>query len=202
MFLWFIASLILGAVVDIKDRIGSRRFLKLVITLWLISVGFVLILLVRIDNIIHSDLYNFGLQYDFTWAGPYWVIFRLIYVCMVIPAALSVIALMSNIQIKRGKTKSTEVISDSLVKPVRKKVNLKLSQDKNGSMLINCHSCKRKFRKPLVMLDFSSGKGELINVCPYCNVKIGNEGKGEPDNKIKTPVQEPVEEKISSSDRP
>ncbi len=200
MFLWFIASFILGAVVGIKDWIGSDRFLKFVITLWLISVGFVLILLVRIDNIIHGDLYNFGLQYDFTWAGPYWVIFRLIYVCMVIPAALSVIALISNIRIKRGKTKSTKEISGSLVKPGRKQVNFKVSQDKNGSMLINCHSCERKFRKPLVMLDFSNGKGELINVCPYCNVRIGNEGKGEPDSKIKTRVKESIEEKISSSD--
>lgn len=202
MFLWFITSPILGVVVGIKDWIGSGQFLKLVIILWLISVGFVFVLLVRIDNIIHGDLYNFGLQYDFTWAGPYWTIFRLIYVCMVIPAVLSVIALSSNIRIRRGQTKSTREVSNSLVKSVRRRDNLNVSQVKNGTMLINCHSCERKFRKPLVMLDFARGKGELVNVCPYCNVKLGNEGKEEQDSQINTSVQDLVEEEISSSDRP
>ncbi len=44
-------------------------------------------------------------------------------------------------------------------------------------MLISCPKCKRVFSKPMVMLDFSSGRSRLVNVCPYCNYVLSREGE-------------------------
>ena len=43
----------------------------------------------------------------------------------------------------------------------------------NNGLLISCPSCKKVFNRPLVMLDFSSGKTRLVNICPYCNHTLG-----------------------------
>jgi hypothetical protein len=43
----------------------------------------------------------------------------------------------------------------------------------NNGLLISCPRCKRVFNRPLVMLDFSSGKTRLVNICPYCNHTLG-----------------------------
>ena len=43
----------------------------------------------------------------------------------------------------------------------------------NNGLLISCPSCKKVFNRPLVMLDFSSGKTRLVNICPYCSHTLG-----------------------------
>jgi len=43
----------------------------------------------------------------------------------------------------------------------------------NNGLLISCPHCKKVFNRPLVMLDFSSGKTRLVNICPYCNHTLG-----------------------------
>jgi DNA-directed RNA polymerase subunit RPC12/RpoP len=40
-------------------------------------------------------------------------------------------------------------------------------------MLIRCVKCGKVFNKPLTMLDFSNGKPQLANACPYCNHVLG-----------------------------
>jgi uncharacterized Zn-finger protein len=49
-------------------------------------------------------------------------------------------------------------------------------------MLISCPKCKKVFSKPLVMLDFSSGKTRLVNVCPYCNHVLGSAEEAEKED--------------------
>ncbi len=46
-------------------------------------------------------------------------------------------------------------------------------QASNG-LLISCPSCNKVFNRPLVMLDFSGGKTQLVNLCPYCNYNLGS----------------------------
>ena len=59
-------------------------------------------------------------------------------------------------------------------------------------MLISCPSCRKTFGKPLVMLDFSSRNAKLVNVCPYCNVKLG-EANEKDENEFETEVLNPNE---------
>jgi len=43
----------------------------------------------------------------------------------------------------------------------------------DNALVISCPSCGKFFSRPLIMLDFSSGKTRLVNICPYCNHKLG-----------------------------
>jgi uncharacterized Zn-finger protein len=53
--------------------------------------------------------------------------------------------------------------------------NVPMREETNGrGIVISCSSCKKVVSKPLVMLDFNSGKAKLVNVCPYCNAILGN----------------------------
>lgn len=155
----------------LRDFFGASEFMKVVLILWLVSMCFVLFLLNRIDYIVHHDLYNHSLQFSLLWATPYWAFFRLIYVCLVLPAILSAIALASGFPWKHRDAKS-------IPKSETRTNKTKVQSPKENSMLISCPSCRKTFSKPLVMLDFGNGKGKLVNVCPYCNVKLGTEEKG------------------------
>jgi uncharacterized Zn-finger protein len=48
------------------------------------------------------------------------------------------------------------------------------SENRADDMLISCPKCKKIFKTPLVMLDFSCEKPGLMNVCPYCNQVLGS----------------------------
>lgn len=67
------------------------------------------------------------------------------------------------------------------------------SFDRN-SMMISCPKCKRIFSKPLNMLDFSSGKAQLINVCPYCNYVLGDVRPGDAEVRVFEPDDKETEE--------
>jgi hypothetical protein len=47
--------------------------LRLIIVAMAIIPLIVMVILTRIDNIIHIVLYNFGLTFSYRWAMPYWV---------------------------------------------------------------------------------------------------------------------------------
>jgi len=36
-------------------------------------------------------------------------------------------------------------------------------------LVISCPNCGKVFNRPLIILDFNSGKARLVNVCPYCS---------------------------------
>ena len=79
-------------------------------------------------------------------------------------------------------------------------VGVKAQPLKGNSMLISCPSCKRTFSKPLVILDFGSGKAKLVNVCPYCNARLGDAGGNEGEKDVETRVLGP-DEKVKMNDR-
>lgn len=37
---------------------------------------------------------------------------------------------------------------------------------------ISCPNCRKVFKTPLLILDFSGGKNRLVRQCPYCNISI------------------------------
>ena len=65
----------------------------LLLTLWIISAIVTIILLHNIDQIVHGDLYNFGLQFSNDWAEPYWIYLRLNYIILGFPIALSILSI-------------------------------------------------------------------------------------------------------------
>lgn len=150
-----------------RDLLGNGIFPRIILVLWIVSAAFMVFLLSQIDGVVHGELYSFGLQYSAVWAGKYWALIRLMYLCMAVPAALSTVALGAGLFARHGG------VVRPAVKIETKPVNGKVENSKGNSMVISCPSCKRVFGKPLVMLDFSSGKTKLVNVCPYCNHVLG-----------------------------
>jgi DNA-directed RNA polymerase subunit RPC12/RpoP len=110
--------------------------------------------LFNIDRIVHHDLYAYGLQFSVTWASDYWGVSRVIYVCMIVPAALSI-----------------SMLAYDLVRNMKsKKRNDRQMLEK--SMPVTCSNCKKRFNKTLVMLDFNQKQPKLVNVCPYCSTVL------------------------------
>jgi len=169
----------------------NSSFVRIVLVLWLVSSFFVLFLLGRIDWIVHGELYDFGLQFSPVWATPYWAIFRLIYVCLAVPSVLSAIVLGLDVW---EKFKSKQRVSGS----VGKRASVKFQWSKGNSMIVSCPSCNKTFRKPLVMLDFGSGKAKLVNTCPYCNARLGEEYVKEDEKDIEMGILDP-DEKVKTS---
>jgi len=159
-------------------------FVKVILSLWLVSSIFILLLLNRIDSIVNGTLYQYGLQSSMNWLGPYWFALRLIYVFMAVPAVFSFIVLIAGF----GKT-------DSGTDQIHKRGNGKLSREqarlaRENSMLIKCVKCGKVFSKPLTMLDFSTGKPRMANVCPYCNSVLENAVDRGPNGRIRTEFEE------------
>lgn len=157
------------------DLLRNSVFMRVVLVLWIVSSVFVVFLLSKIDGIVHGELYNFGLQFSFAWASPYWAIMRWIYVGLLVPSVLSGVALVFGSLNRDDRNKH-------VIKNVDKPVNGKVQPLRENHMVVSCSNCKRVFGKPLVMLDFSSeGKAKLVNVCPYCNHVLGRADEKSPD---------------------
>lgn len=163
----------------LKDLLGSSTFNKVALVLWLVSSVFVLILLLRIDSIVHGELYNYGLQFSLNWAVGYWAFVRLIFVCLAVPAVFSVVVLVLGFfSRENGGVRRISLRGLKLG-------NGKSQTLKESSMLISCPKCKKVFSKPLSMLDFSTGKANLVNVCPYCNHVLGSaEEEKKPEDNV------------------
>lgn len=150
-----------------KGLVNGFWFVRVVLVLWLVSSCFVLFLLGRIDDVVHRELYGFGLQFSTVWAVPYWSFLRLVYICLFVPGFLSGVVLVFGVLGKGGEGE-VKVVRRERVEPLRE----------GNHLLASCPKCKRVFGKPLVMLDFGGGKTRLVNVCPYCSHVLGSAGDG------------------------
>jgi cytochrome c553 len=148
--------------------------MHIVVIVWLVSSAFVAFLLNKLDGIVHGDLYDYGLQFSFAWAMPFWSFERFIYICLAVPAVLSAVALVVDIRTKGKDERPTVKHVD--IKPGNA---AKAQNGRENSMLINCPKCHKVFGKPLTMLDFTGGKTKLVNVCPYCNHVLSNVEEGD-----------------------
>ena len=170
------------------DLLRKYWFVKVVLAVWLTSLVPVLLLLSRIDSIVHGDLYNFGLQFNPAWADPYWNALHLIYIFLAIPAVFSIVTLIVGFKsvddgANRSKTRGSAKLSNGQTKMVRE-----------NSMLIRCVKCGKVFGKPLTILDFSNGKPRLANVCPFCNHVLGSgDDKGTSTRITSVEVEDDVE---------
>lgn len=167
------------------QKFMEDQFIRLVLIFWFVSSFVVMLLLGQLDLLVHNELYDFGLEFSVVWAQPYWMTLRFIYVWLVGPSVLGAIALSFDFW---KKTNDNKRVSEGGGKSgVGKGLLLK-----GNSMVISCPSCKKTFGKPLVVLDFSGGKAKLVNVCPYCNAKLGV-ANGEDEKDFETGVLSPDE---------
>jgi hypothetical protein len=158
-----------------RDLLDSTKYMRVILVLWLVSAVMIAFLMYQIDQIVHGDLYNYGLQFNINWAFGYWALERLMAVCLMIPAILSGAALVSSLR-RKG-----ESYTQSAPRHEVKSVNGNGRSLKENHMLISCPKCKKVFSKPLAMLDFSGGKTRLVNVCPYCNNVLNSADEKEED---------------------
>jgi uncharacterized Zn-finger protein len=153
----------------LKTFLQGYWFQRIVLFVWLASSAIVFFSQKSIDAIVHGTLYSYGLQFSTAWAQPYWTYANTLYYSQYACIALSTVALAFSFLNKNDGNKQTPKIEENEEKIVS------VHEEPNGrSIVISCASCKKAVSKPLVMLDFGSGKAKLVNVCPYCNAILGS----------------------------
>jgi DNA-directed RNA polymerase subunit RPC12/RpoP len=168
------------------DLFRQYWFVKVILSLWLISSIFVLLLLSRIDSIVNVTLYTYGLHSSVNWLDPYWISLRLIYIFLAVPIAFSAVVLIA------GFAKASDG-ANKVYRRVNSKLSTNQAQDaRENSMLIRCTRCGKVFNKPLTMLDFTNGKPRLANVCPYCNHILGSTDDKGSKERIKAEFEKEV----------
>lgn len=87
---------------------------KLVLALMLAAIttlAFSMLLFRNLDNVVHGDLYRYGLQFSYDWAGQYWTYSRLMTSCLAMAMVLIGISIaLLLVQVRSNKTDSTKLI--------------------------------------------------------------------------------------------
>ena len=148
--------------------LDRRWLIRSALAIWVISSIFAAYLQLQLNGIVHRTLYDYGLQFSDSWAVPYWSLERLLYVCLFAPSFLGGFALVFDVWKSRRERvpvvrRVGSTVATSRVGPVVQ------TAAKDNSMMINCPKCNRLFSRPMNMLDFSSGRTRLVNVCPFCS---------------------------------
>jgi uncharacterized Zn-finger protein len=157
---------------------NNPRFNRVVIALllvWIVNAAIGIYVLTRFDTLVHSQLYNYGLDFDHAWADTYYFYMQLMYIALIVPIALSVLSIAGGFKRQTNKTREPATkLEPRLAQPqppVHQEPKAKVKENNSGTC---CPSCKKVFSRPLVMLNFENGKNRLVNVCPYCNHVLEN----------------------------
>jgi hypothetical protein len=142
-----------------------------------------------LDTIVHSTLYNYGLQFSYEWANTYWATMRIVQVLLGLNATFSIAGFLylyrTSVQVepKMSRIVETRVQTHTVIqkkpsqlfhkhKP-KPEPKLEVSSENhvtNG--LTKCNHCGKTFSQPLRMLDFHEQRPKMINVCPFCSEVI------------------------------
>jgi hypothetical protein len=164
----------------------------------LIAAGSVAYLLLTIDTIVNYQLYQFGLQFSYDWANPYWLFIRMSLALLGIVAATSSFNIAFFFWRRLRKPKVLRAIQEEVNAQHKEARVEKAAQGERAPLLFQCSSCGRSITHPLRLLDFHSQKPEMINICPFCNATVipanSIDGKQEA-----TPAEGGEEEKIKKS---
>lgn len=178
----------------LRSILASKWFFRLVIVCWIACAASIIAVFKNMEFIVHGTLYDYGLIFSAEWADSYRVLTWLIYLCVGLPATLSVIALFSSflkvernpklnlavhkkaeksrVVAKLGSEQSRQLHQESHVEKPTGEV---IRRADNGNCVgISCPECKKVFGRALVMLDFRGGTNRMVSVCPYCNYVLGN----------------------------
>ncbi len=83
----------------------------------LIATALTAYMLNQLDQIVHGQLYSYGLRFDYAWANPYWSILRIIQILLVVAAATAAIDL--GLSIKRDRSSTRANLAPRPQKPQR-----------------------------------------------------------------------------------
>ena len=184
---------------DLRSILASKWFFRSVIVCWIVCAGSIIAVFKNMEYIVHGTLYNYGLIFSAEWADSYRVLTWLIYLCVGLPATLSIIALLSSfLRVERNprlnllahrkaekpiavakleSEQSRQLHQKSRVeKPTKEAIR---RADIGNCVGISCPQCKKVFGRALVMLDFRGGTNRMVSVCPYCNYVLGNTAEEE-----------------------
>lgn len=183
----------------LRSILASKWFFRLVIVCWIACAASIIAVFKNMEFIVHGTLYDYGLIFSAEWADSYRVLTWLIYLCLGLPATLSIIALFSSfLKVERNprlnlavdrKVEKSRVVT-KLGSEQSRQLHLESHIDKppgeaigradNGNCVgISCPECKKVFGRALVMLDFRGGTNRMVSVCPYCNYVLGNTAEEE-----------------------
>ena len=92
---------------------------------------FIMLSLNQINYIVHGDLYNFGLQFSYRWAMPYWVFSGIIFGLSWINIAISIIVTMYIFK----KTRKQKLTSKNIPQAENKGTATLLKEEKEQTKL-------------------------------------------------------------------
>lgn len=175
-----------------KDLLNSNWLARTVIVMWIITAILVISMLTNLDVLINSTLYNYGLQFSSEWANPYWFYLRLSFGFLGVSLGLGISAMILGfyrsrtiiIDANNVPKKQLKIKMRDQVKLIDKKHSPKTKFERKDetNMIISCPNCRKVFGRPMVMLNFEGGKTMLVNVCPYCNHRLGQSDNNEGSN--------------------
>ncbi len=138
------------------------------------------VLLFQLDRVINVSLYEYGLQFNYEWATPYWTFLRLAVGLLGCAAGLNFFSMVYMIFSHRASCKSGAPLTRPSVSIQPKQSEREKTSAENGvevaALPMVCSKCGKVFTQPLCMFDFKSGKPRLVNVCPYCNAILAVSG--------------------------
>lgn len=173
-----------------KFQLNSRVLLLMYVVGLTLAVAAV-VLLYQIDLIVHGLLYEYGLQFNYEWAVPYWTLERLALGLLGAVAGINAFLIIHKVLVRphprrpkaaQLRPKPTSLRPKPVLKTQRKEVEKeKVREERDDGVEVVaipmvCNKCGKVFTQPLCMFDFSSGKPRLVNVCPYCNAILAMAG--------------------------
>lgn len=179
--------------IGMKFHLNPKLFLLTYAICIGLAIG-VIALAFQVDGIVNVALYDFGLQFDYEWATPYWTYLRIALIMLGLIITLNAIsAILYAIQphetivveqkpINKLQEKTATLQPKQPELPAPKEImKIKPQEEDNDvevmALPIVCNKCGKVFTQPLCMFDFKSGKPRLVNVCPYCSSILAVTGK-------------------------
>jgi len=148
----------------------------------------VAMLIFEVDGIVNVSLYNYGLQFNYEWATPYWTFLRLAVGLAGCIACINgftiayVILTCRALPTLKAVTPRLQPTLKALPKLEKEKRPAEEEADVQiATIPMVCNKCGKVFTQPLCMFDFKSGKPRLVNVCPYCNAILAVAGNSKLD---------------------
>src|SRR3972149_7775870 len=96
-----------------KIKVLSRStIIPALMLLGAVMTGLSALFFSRLDQVVHGDLYGYGLQFDYNWAGQYWTYSRLLTTCLTMAIAVTSISILAILfQARTRKTDAARFIS-------------------------------------------------------------------------------------------